>query len=575
MILDASCSNSLEESDGCNLRHEPEPSLSGEPMPRRFRSKKNISFHLGIAALAALLALTPSAFAQKKAGKEPVEFQPEEGQGDPPSQTLARATELYDKGDFFSATIELKKVADGQSQDTPSNKQRAEFFLGKALYQLGFYAGALAYFDRIAAAGVNHRYHHATLKWLAALSRVLPETSGILEKIGTYDPAELEQPVLENERDELYYLLGRHYYVRGEFDQAIGLFTRVRRESPIFLRAKFFEGVTYVRKYEGRPAVEAFKVLLEIGQEKPKYYDRAEIEKYQELAILQMARIFYSTQQYDTSIKYYEKLSQESPDWLSSLFEAAWAYFMKTNNSKALGNIHTLNAPYFEDEFFPESTILKSVIYYKYCLYDRALEAVAEYDVKYRPLRDNLKQVLEKYQDDAEFFGYVKQMKTGSAGVDEDTQRLVLSALHDRTLRKTFNWVDELDRELTLHKKSAEAWRTSQIATEVLEQLTLQKSLAEADAGKLARERIERLAKELREFGRDSIKIRIEVLNAKAGQISAQARGERIAGDHKEERIIVDDEHFVWRFNGEYWKDELGYYRFRIRSKCPKGGAPQ
>lgn len=538
-------------------------------MRRRPQSKRNIPFYLGIAAFGAIVILCTPAFAQE-GGQEPVEFQPEEESGDPPSQTLAQATSHYDKGDYFSASIEFKKVVDGQTEDTDANRQRAEFSLGKTLYQLGFYAGALAYFDRIASAGPSHRYHSATLKWLSALSRVLPETSGILEKIGAYDPSELEQPVLEDVRDELHYLMGRHYYLRGEFDQAIALFTRVRRDSPFFLRAKFFEGVTYVRKYEGSPAVEAFKEILVIGREKPKYYDPAEIKKFEELATLQMARVFYSTQQYDTSIKYYESLSQSSPDWLESLFEAAWAYFMKTNNSKALGNIHTLNAPYFEDQFFPESNILNAVIYYKYCLYDRALEAVAEYDAKYRPLRDNLNQILETYPDDAEFYEYVTKIKASQAGLDDDTQRLVLSALGDRTLRKTFNWVDELDRELELHGKAADAWKTTRISNEVLQELTLQKSLAESDAGRLARERIERLARELREFGRDSIKIRIEVLNARAGQITAQTRGERISSSHREEPIIVDDEHFMWTFNGEYWKDELGYYRFRIRSKCPK-----
>ncbi len=290
-------------------------------MPRRFRRKKIISLHLSVAVLAAFLATASLAIAQPaaKPAQDPVEFQPEEGQGDPPSQTLARGIELYDKADYVSASIELKKVVDGESQDTDANKQRAEFFLGKTLYQLGFYAGALAYFDRIAAAGVNHRYHNATLKWLAALSRVLPETSGILEKIGAYDAAELEQPVLEDVRDELFYLLGRHYYLRGEFDQAIALFTRVRKESPFYLQAKFFEGVTYVRKYEGRPAIEAFKEILVIGREKPKAYNREDVAKFEELATLQMARVFYSTQQFDTSIKYYEKLDQDSPDWLDSL----------------------------------------------------------------------------------------------------------------------------------------------------------------------------------------------------------------------------------------------------------------
>lgn len=526
---------------------------------------------IALISAAALFIAAPAAFAQPK--DDEMEFQPDEIKNSPPSKTLERAAKLYDKEDYYSASIEFKKVLEGETQDSEVNRQRAEFFMGKTLYQLKYYAASLAYFDRIVQAGDVHRYYDATLKWLAALSRVLPETSGILEKIGTYDPAQLDQPIMAEVRDELYYLLGRHFYRRGEFDQAIALFTRVDRESPFYIKAKFFEGVTYVRKYDGKPAVTAFKEILVIGQEKPDFYSREDIKTFEELATLQMARVFYSTQQYDTSIKYYEKLTQKSPDWLDSLFEASWAYFMKTNNSKALGNVHTLNAPYFENEFFPESIILKSVIYYKYCLYDRALEAVAEYDNKYRPLRDNLKQILDKYEDNAEFFEYVKKIKADQAGLAAETQRLVLSVLGDRTLKKTFNWVDELDKELKTLQAADKAWQTTQIASEVLQELTLQKSLAEADAGKLARERIERLADELREFSRDSVKIKIEVLNAQAGQISASAKGERISGDHREERIVIDDEHFMWKFNGEYWKDELGYYRFRISSKCPKKGA--
>ncbi|MCG8423302.1 MAG: hypothetical protein MJE77_35825 [Proteobacteria bacterium] len=523
-----------------------------------------------LTAVAALWLLSGPAWAQDKNSDDDLEFQPDEVKRTPPSKTLARATNLYDKGDYYSASIEFKKVLDGETEDSQANRQRAEFFMGKTLYQLKFYAAGLSYFDKIAQLGNAHRYHSATLKWLAALSRVLPETSGILEKIGSYDPQELGQPIMDEVRDELYYLLGRHFYRRGQFEQAIRLFGGVDRQSPFYIKAKFFTGVTHVRKYEGKPAVEAFKEILVIGREKPPYYSLEDIKKYEELAILSMARVFYSTSQFDTSIKYYERLTQSSPDWLDSLFESSWAYFMKTNFSKALGNVHTLNAPYFENFYFPESTILKSVIYYKYCLYDRALESVGEFQLKYKPLRDNLKQLLDKYEDNAEFYEYVKKIQSRTAGLDADSRRLVLSALGDRTLRKTFNWVNELDAELKGLAASDKAWQNTKIAGEVLQELTLQKSLAEADAGKLARERIERLYKELREFSRDSVKVKIEVLNAQAGQISAQAKGERITGDHKEERIIVDDEHFMWKFNGEYWKDELGYYRFRIRSNCPK-----
>ena len=33
--------------------------------------------------------------------------------------------------------------------------------------------------------------------------------------------------------------------------------------------------------------------------------------------------------------------------------------------------------------------------------------------------------------------------------------------------------------------------------------------------------------------------------------------------------VVIDDEHEKWPFTGEYWKDELGYYRFKVQNKCP------
>jgi hypothetical protein len=283
-----------------------------------------------------------------------------------------------------------------------------------------------------------------------------------------------------------------------------------------------------------------------------------------------MARVFYSTQQYDTSIKYFEKLPQNSADWAESLFEASWAYFMKTLNSKALGNIHTLSAPYFENQFYPEALLLRAVIYYKYCLYDQAQEAIQDFNDKYGPLTKNLKDIVAKYDDNAEFYNYVKKVRQGKAGLDPETQRLVMSQLNDKTLLKTFAWVDELDRELQMLQKSDKAWQTTQVAAEVLQELTVQQSVAQSDAGKVARDRIDREQRELGALSRDGVKIKFEILEAQANKLSADAiaKAGRVSKTHKEEPIIVDDEHFQWKFNGEYWKDELGYYRFKIRSAC-------
>ena len=97
---------------------------------------------------------------------------------------LERALKLYDGEDQYSASIELNKVVEGESGDSEANKQKAEFWMGKALYGMKFYSASLSYFDRIVQKGPSHAYYNATLKWLASLSRQLPDSTGILEKIG-------------------------------------------------------------------------------------------------------------------------------------------------------------------------------------------------------------------------------------------------------------------------------------------------------------------------------------------------------------------------------------------------------
>ena len=171
--------------------------------------------------LTGLLILSGSVASAKKK-KQPApeagEAQPE-GEapvGDQPSKVLERAFKLYDGEDYYSASIELNKVVEGESGDSEPNKQKAEFWMGKALYNMKYYSASLSYFDRIVQKGPSHAYYNATLKWLASLSRQLPDSTGILEKIGKYNRAELDQPALEKVRDELYFLLGKFYYQKGQ-----------------------------------------------------------------------------------------------------------------------------------------------------------------------------------------------------------------------------------------------------------------------------------------------------------------------------------------------------------------------
>jgi tetratricopeptide (TPR) repeat protein len=500
------------------------------------------------------------------------------GKQGPASKTLERALKLYDAEDYPMASIELNKVVEGQSGDDEGNKERAEFFMGKALFNLKFYSASLSYFDRIVQKGPEHRYYAKTLQWLASLSRFLPESAGVLEKIGKYTREDLEQPALEPVRDELYYLLGRYHYSKGNFKDAIALFSAVPEKSEFYPKAKFFEGITFVRESQspqaerglGLKASDSFKSIL---RKVKQYEDPDKVPKvlrdFEELANLSLGRIFYTTKQFSQSIKYFEKLPQEAPDWLASLFEASWAYFQLDGDSKALGNIHSINAPYFENEFYPESYVLKAVIYFNRCNYDRSQEAINEFNDIYPALRKDIQEVLDKYPDNAQFYDYVVKIRSGEAGLSDRLQKAAEGALQDRTLAKTLEYVNELDRELKAIEKSDPAWKSTAVAGNILQDLTLQKSLAANDAGNLARQRLQRLATEIQELVKQAIKVEYETLNAQKGALTAGTAGDAInpnAGTYN--KIVIDDEHQQWPFNGEYWKDELGYYRFKVQNKC-------
>jgi hypothetical protein len=551
------------------------------------------------------LSLGLSLGAQAQGKDEEMTFQPEEIQrSKPESKVMKRALKFYENGDYYSASIFFHKVLSGQTEDSPNTLEKATFWMGKTLYHLRFYSAALNYFDKLVEKG-----HPRTLIWLASLSRKLPESTGILEKIGHYaekSPASLEASELKAVRQQLYYLLGRFYYNRGDdesLNKALEMFARVRDQSKYYPRAKLFEGITHVRLRNPLRGSRSFKQILEWTKG---HKGKLGSAKFAEMARLMLARVFYQAgtvalrlawkkrnqdlyktalKQFRLAIKYYETIPISSLSWLQALFEESWAFFMLDAEirkvflkdyqgfQKALGNIHTINAPFFEDFFFlgkPESMILRAVIYYKNCRWARARETLREFNSVYPKMLGKLGEVIKRHPDNNDYYVFAQKMMEGKAGLEGLLGRVTKSVLTDRTLLKRFKYVEELDRELEQVESAEPAWKNTAIAGDILQDLSLQKSLAIGKAGELARGRLKRLRSDVSKLVGKATDIEFEILEAEKGRLQAKARREVIRAKVQIQKPKVDDEHVVWPFTGAYWKDELGYYRFVVRNTCPK-----
>jgi tetratricopeptide (TPR) repeat protein len=520
--------------------------------------------HSCIAALLLMLAPVEAA-----AQADAFVFTPEQVERSAPaSRSLRKALELYGTKDFYSATILLHEIVKGETGDSPANRQRAQFFMGKALYHLRFYSAAFATFDQIVQRGAAHRYYDATLKWLAELSRKLPASTGILARIASYGQARLERPALAGVRDELRYLVGRHHYNKGDLKQAVALFRAVPHGSAFYPRARYLEGVALSRLGAPRTAVAAFSATLASVKRAGFGTDADERRRLAELATLALARVHYAAGSLDRSLAYYGKVPRRSTAWLDALFEASWTHFRRGDFGRALGNIHTLDAPYFEQHFFPESLILKAVVYWKHWMWKRSAAAIRSFNARYPPLKKRVDQVLRRYRDSAELFEQARQILAGQDAAGDDVRRLTRLALDDRMIRRHFKHVRELDRELEQVHRADPAWRSTAVAGVVLQDLAVQRSLAENEAGQLARRRFTRISRELKGLMKQAIKVEYETIRAQKEQLRILLdRGFRPAPD-KSVAILPDDEHHIWPFTGPYWRDELGSYRVRVRTQC-------
>jgi tetratricopeptide (TPR) repeat protein len=536
------------------------------------------------------LAVTSDAWAQRRRKSKPSGTTPSgestsKSAGETPSDAgvsfpgLERAEKFYQRGDYYMASIEFNKAIEGEAGADVGAKMRAEFMMGKTLFKLKFFSAALSYFDRIVQKGPAHPHYNETLQWLASLTHQPVDVAAVLEKIGKYSRQELEAPQLESVRDELYFLLGKYNYNKGKFQEAVSLFNLVPPKSVFFPQAKLFEGATYVREYSAKPAVEAFKAVLRAAEES----QDPKVRPFQDLANLSLARVFYSTGQFEMATKYFDRVSPEAYDWPNSLFEASWANFMlkQAGYSKALGNIHTLRAPFFEYFIKPESVAealtVKATIYYYNCLFDRAANSIQEFNDWVPQVAEGLAKVLASHPANDQFFDIAVKIRTGKSGLPPAVERAARAVLSDRSLVRRFEAVRELDRELAQQEKADAAWKSTAVATTIYSEIGVTRALAVNGTGEIARKRVERLVNEFRQLITRVIKIEYEILQGEKGQLEEDVKTETMTGGASRVKDIsnvrIDDEHEFWPFKGEYWRDELGYYRYKLLNKCVHGSA--
>jgi hypothetical protein len=375
----------------------------------------------------------------------------------PPSKTLERAIALYDKKDFVSATIELYKVLSGETGDGPQNVERARFFLAKTLVHLDFDAAALTSFERIVQTP-NHPYRSASAKWLVAIAdrRVVPFAGSILWDLR--DERDLHR--LDDEtRGWFVFHVGREAARRGDVTAADRL-ERVPAGSKARARAALVAAEVAFRKQDIGGGI---RLAMSAADDPARAVEAAQV-------IATWTRLLRQAPRADEA---FQKLASGTTP------AAGYARFQRSRlavERAAVPDLSGVPAP-----------ALDAVVLGTACGRSTGdlMPALVETIVAGRKSVTTLL----SWEDNTEAFQSIARSSGKGPLIDR--------WLADPDTQEMIGWVAELDRELALLASMDRAWQTTQVAADILQELTVQQSLAQADAGKRLRDRLQALADDL------------------------------------------------------------------------------
>ncbi|MFT4622078.1 MAG: hypothetical protein ACI8PZ_000731 [Myxococcota bacterium] len=450
----------------------------------------------------------------------------------------------------------------------PDQSTKIEYYLAKSLYDMGLYHGSQHYFMQVVRSGPQGPYFKYALPRLVAIAELTGNDAELLRIVDKIPPEAFPRAA----KNHLYYLKGRKLFEDGELSDASTYLQQISRESELYMRARYFDGIINNERRKLKTAVLAFRDVM---QSEPPVTDarRAlEIEDTKDLALMNIARIYYGLERFDNADNYYSLVRRDSTFWPESLFERAWSKFMVQDLNQALGLLLTVNSPYYaSQEFLPEVEILRALTFFNLCEYGEVENQLNDFGDKYQPMVNELEAFLEPYKtpegrklSDQAFDAYFEKGKPESRLESAMFARI----LRNRDLSSLVRHLDMMDEETVQIDAQKAAWRDS-LGEGLKKVLAKDRERYKRRAGLLLLREMAYYYEHMKDLLFQAETIKFEVVDAQRLDYEFKSGNPDVGSEDEAPIDYATDPYTIyWPFNGEFWKDELGYYEYTERGSC-------
>jgi hypothetical protein len=495
------------------------------------------SLKFALLTAAALCALAPAAQAQSEI------------------DVLNKAIENYNDGKNLAAAQGFYQIE--ETGTVADNRFKAEYYLAQSLNKLGLGFGAFFYYGQIIKIGPGHPYYFKAVEGAVNVTEAYGDEvlgPNVLNKAYNQQFVKLPPDVLF----KINYYIALLSYRGNRPSDANDFVKGVLPESAAYAQAQYLMGLLSQRADPAK-AVQIFKGILAIDPNKS-YKDLREVK---ELATLALGRSLYGLQRFSESSDYYTQLPRFSRHWDEALFEGAYADLLNDDPGGALGRLHALHSPHLSDEFAPESLNLTAIIYFQNCLYPQVREALGQFDREYVPMRDQLRRIIESKPPFEAWWALV-------AGAQSPLPLAVQHhLLKNERMAAMLNYIAKLDAEAARVKANPEL-AGSPLGLDLSDLIAKQRNLVVQVAGKFIQVRLVDLAHLIDVLDGDKEIIAFETTKAEKDLLEGNVNvGARLAAQNLYRPQVPETGYEYWPFDGEYWPDEIGYYKYTLKNACP------
>ncbi|MCP3162951.1 hypothetical protein [Myxococcus qinghaiensis] len=415
---------------------------------------------------------------------------------------------------------------------TDDNYAWAQYFLARSLIDLGLTHAGASYLARIARERSNPNVIPRALDTLKDLTDRPHDDVMIDEQVfGALDLGFLPEET------------GAYaHYQQGLVDLRVGNerwanthFAKLSETSAEASHAKFALLVTRLKQVK-EPSDELIADFLSLSK------DEKLTREARNEAALAVARLRYERQDYTGALEAYNlvKLPELDPGRASLYLEEAWTRYKLGEPRASLGILTTLDAPSFRDEFLPDKYLLRALIYRDLCHYLPAKRAAKELT---RRFADSLEAV--RNRDD----------------LAQDIRLRRAANSHGGTQRAS-RFVETLDLEGERLGRYAGSF-----GDRLFTHLTKLYDLSRAEAVRVYDARLaEAVRQEADTLLRAAEQVRLMEYEVGLKLYERVKKGAKLVAPEDEQLLTPDS--VAFRFDGEYWNDELKSYRVSIESRC-------